>query len=57
MVGEVPKNCKANILQIWHDEPWASLSYLLGPATLALNCSGSFILFGPYMAGNHGGSP
>lgn len=57
MVGEVPKNCKANILQIWLDEPWASLSYLLGPATLALNCSGSFILFGPYMAGNHGGSP
>lgn len=55
--GRGTKNCKASILQIWHNEPWASLRYLLGPATLASNFSGSFTLLGTYMAGNHGGSP
>ena len=46
------KNCNANLLQIRHNEPWVTLSHLLGLGVSAPTCAGGFMLLGLDMAGN-----
>ena len=45
-------NCKANLLQIWHNEPQVNSSHLLGLGEAVPTCAGVFILPGPDMATN-----
>ena len=51
-VGRGSKSRNAKLLQMRHNEPWVTLSHLLGLGVPASTCAGSFVLLGPGMAGN-----